>query len=718
MGLARSVKPDERTSRVRIPAEPSLENHQVQHSRGASGGLPGFLSRESVGRNGLPNSSGRDANGVAVGAATAVDRAASSAGEPLPEAVRGRFERSAGEDLSEVRIHTGAESARAASAVGARAYTIGQDIHFGEGKYAPGGSSGMHLLAHEVAHTVQNRNGAPAIHAKPDVSTPSDSHEAEADRAANAIVSGGKASISASGGLSRRGISRGIATAYSDDKDLKQLPSPPSYTQPDNSFTAMAQAVQSSMLGGAGTVSAPTSGFGGSVNNLVECRNNAESSNVYYSTNLPSKWNPFDAGNFNDVYAQIARDDQGWALNMLGDVRIASSATASWVGLANSSNSAWADLVKQAQAMSIEVVNKKEKVPLLTVADGQDHYKDGDQEINKVDVGGAAMGLGVEAKKAGLKAPDTGAYSKAMQDYTKARNDLAPKERFIIGDLIPSNQKSIKDKAQKATDEKEKWTTISEATETFEKGLTAAISGVPLAEEGVGTLGTTEEGLAAPKEIDAKDAVEKGGGVLSKVIGIRIQAIQRQIDAYNGNLKGYTDVAEANAIKAKIGEYQNALLELRDKATNVEHEQAKLQTAFSEFAKSVDEEMIRKGQLPKGSDDSQQAAALFVALRTASVTTQGAIAGLSSHGAADLGTAFGNLAQDAAGRNEAQTGGNGRQDARSVVFGIESRRWAAAQAAVDVISGELARRQVQLAALETEFLTQFASASRGTDSIK
>ena len=131
----------------------------------------------------------RDANGVAEGAESAVARAASSSGEPLPVHVRERFERSLGADLSRVRLHTGPESGQAAAAVGAKAYTIGQDIHFGTAQYAPSDAAGLHLLAHEVAHTVQH-SGAPRMRmSELDVSAPTDAAEIEAERAADAMVS-------------------------------------------------------------------------------------------------------------------------------------------------------------------------------------------------------------------------------------------------------------------------------------------------------------------------------------------------------------------------------------------------------------------------------------------------------------------------------------------------------------------------------------------------
>ncbi|WP_297157680.1 DUF4157 domain-containing protein, partial [Thermogemmatispora sp.] len=69
---------------------------------------------------------------------TATNPTASAvAGEPLPEAVRAYMEPRFGHDFSQVRIHADAEAAQAARALNARAYTVGQDIFFGQGEYAP-----------------------------------------------------------------------------------------------------------------------------------------------------------------------------------------------------------------------------------------------------------------------------------------------------------------------------------------------------------------------------------------------------------------------------------------------------------------------------------------------------------------------------------------------------------------------------------------------------
>ncbi|NJO00823.1 MAG: DUF4157 domain-containing protein [Bacteroidia bacterium] len=60
-----------------------------------------------------------------------------------------------GADFSEVRVHTGSESVQMNQALGAKAFTVGNDIHFNEGAYNPGSTEGKKLLAHELAHSVQ-----------------------------------------------------------------------------------------------------------------------------------------------------------------------------------------------------------------------------------------------------------------------------------------------------------------------------------------------------------------------------------------------------------------------------------------------------------------------------------------------------------------------------------------------------------------------------------
>ena len=80
-------------------------------------------------------------------------------GQPLPETARAFFEPRFGRDFSQVRIHTDAGAAESAQALSARAYTLGNDIVFGAGEYAPDSNEGKHLLAHELTHVVQQKQG-------------------------------------------------------------------------------------------------------------------------------------------------------------------------------------------------------------------------------------------------------------------------------------------------------------------------------------------------------------------------------------------------------------------------------------------------------------------------------------------------------------------------------------------------------------------------------
>ena len=80
---------------------------------------------------------------------------AGAGGRPLDARSRAWFEPLLGHDLSRVRLYTGPQAARSASAIGARAYTVGHEIVFGDGQYPPAGERGRRLLGHELAHVVQ-----------------------------------------------------------------------------------------------------------------------------------------------------------------------------------------------------------------------------------------------------------------------------------------------------------------------------------------------------------------------------------------------------------------------------------------------------------------------------------------------------------------------------------------------------------------------------------
>jgi len=76
-------------------------------------------------------------------------------GSPLPESTRNFFEPRFEADFSDVRVHADVGAAALARQVNAKAFTLGRDLVFGAGQYAPGTEAGKHLLAHELTHVVQ-----------------------------------------------------------------------------------------------------------------------------------------------------------------------------------------------------------------------------------------------------------------------------------------------------------------------------------------------------------------------------------------------------------------------------------------------------------------------------------------------------------------------------------------------------------------------------------
>ncbi|HKP73639.1 MAG TPA: DUF4157 domain-containing protein [Pyrinomonadaceae bacterium] len=91
-----------------------------------------------------------------------VSEASGSSGQPLDGATRAFMETRFGHDFSRVRVHNDAAAAGSARAIRSRAYTAGNDVVFGAGEYSPQSAAGRRLLAHELAHVVQQRRGQAA----------------------------------------------------------------------------------------------------------------------------------------------------------------------------------------------------------------------------------------------------------------------------------------------------------------------------------------------------------------------------------------------------------------------------------------------------------------------------------------------------------------------------------------------------------------------------
>jgi hypothetical protein len=94
-----------------------------------------------------------------VSAPDSVDHALAESGAPLEPAVRQKMEQRFGHDFSQVRVHSGTSAEQSARDVNASAYTVGHDVVFGAGRFAPGTNEGQRLLAHELTHVVQQGTG-------------------------------------------------------------------------------------------------------------------------------------------------------------------------------------------------------------------------------------------------------------------------------------------------------------------------------------------------------------------------------------------------------------------------------------------------------------------------------------------------------------------------------------------------------------------------------
>jgi len=130
-----------------------------------------------------------------------VREAVRSSGEPLNAEVLALMQSGFGHDFSRVRVHSDGDAARSAHALGARAYTVGEDVVFGAGACAPSDVAGRSLIAHELAHVVQQEHtgGTPS---RP-VSSPTDRSEGVARSAAERVTAGGSA-LGALGGADAR----------------------------------------------------------------------------------------------------------------------------------------------------------------------------------------------------------------------------------------------------------------------------------------------------------------------------------------------------------------------------------------------------------------------------------------------------------------------------------------------------------------------------------
>jgi hypothetical protein len=131
-----------------------------------------------------------------------------------------------GRDFSKVRVHADLKAAESARAVNALAYTVGRDVVFGAGQYTPSTREGRQLLAHELAHVLQQRQSTPSTFSL-QVGPAHDSYEAEAERTARMALSTDGAAPHGSRVMTTLTAPTRIQRAREDSRESPTTPTPP-----------------------------------------------------------------------------------------------------------------------------------------------------------------------------------------------------------------------------------------------------------------------------------------------------------------------------------------------------------------------------------------------------------------------------------------------------------------------------------------------------------
>jgi len=169
----------------------------------------------------------------------------SKPGQPLDHETRGYMESRFGADFNGIRIHHDSSAAQSARDVDAHAYTLGQHIVFNQGQYQPQSESGRHLIAHELAHTLQQQGLQRAgISSLQDQGPEYQRLEREADQVADTVMRGQAVStsmLSRSGlRLSRKGTKNlQVESSYYSEKNKKDVQMKTNHVvEPEKSMTA------------------------------------------------------------------------------------------------------------------------------------------------------------------------------------------------------------------------------------------------------------------------------------------------------------------------------------------------------------------------------------------------------------------------------------------------------------------------------------------------
>jgi hypothetical protein len=179
----------EQRERIEAPdpqARPAREEHAPMARLASDVGNQAFAA--TLGRSPLAREAEQGAGILADGTVhsevqSRID-ATRGTGAGLDPGVAGRLGGALG-DLSDVRVHTDDTADTLNRSVSARAFATGTDVYFAKGEYNPGSAAGDRLIAHELAHVVQQRGaatGGPLT-----VSQPGDAMEREADAVADRL---------------------------------------------------------------------------------------------------------------------------------------------------------------------------------------------------------------------------------------------------------------------------------------------------------------------------------------------------------------------------------------------------------------------------------------------------------------------------------------------------------------------------------------------------
>jgi len=118
-----------------------------------------------------------------------VHNALRTPGQPLDEGTRSFMEPRLGHDFSHVRVHTDEQAAESARAVNALAYTVGSHVFLDRRHYEPNTNSGLRLMAHELAHVVQQHDAGPASPDHLVIGDPASAYETQAEKTAADVLS-------------------------------------------------------------------------------------------------------------------------------------------------------------------------------------------------------------------------------------------------------------------------------------------------------------------------------------------------------------------------------------------------------------------------------------------------------------------------------------------------------------------------------------------------